>query len=311
MNRSGKLHALLSTARVANIPSVVSNVWVGVAMVLVSGIPTMGEGIGWSFLQLSFAGVSLYVSGNFFNDWMDRDWDALHRPERALPSGHFAPSTYLVVAVLLAVLGIAIAACANLQAAMVAGLIVSCIGIYTWSHKKTTWSVIPMGLCRALLPLMGALGVVAAPAVIPALLAGAIPAASLFCYIIGLSLVARSESLPGKPKNPSKGLLVVPVALALLIFVETGGRQWLLLSGILPYVVWMAVCDLVRIMKGFRFVSFLLGGIPLVDWVFLLPIGLMAIVEGEGTGALGIACLLMPPLAFISALLLQRLAPAT
>ena len=32
MNRSGKLHALLSTARVANIPSVVSNVWLGVIL---------------------------------------------------------------------------------------------------------------------------------------------------------------------------------------------------------------------------------------------------------------------------------------
>lgn len=311
MNRAGRIHALLSTARIANVPSVVSNVWVGVAMVSVSGLATIGEGIGWSFLQLSLAGVALYVSGNFFNDWMDRDWDAVNRPERALPSGQFAPSSYLVVAVLLAVMGMTIAACASFQAAIVAGLIVSCIGIYTWSHKKTGWSVIPMGLCRALLSLMGASGVVAAPALIPALGAGAIPAASLFCYIIGLSLVARSESLPGKPKNPSRGLLLVPVALALLIFVQAGGRQWLLLSGILPYVVWMAVCDLVRIMKGFRFVSFLLGGIPLVDWIFLLPIGLIAIVESGGLDPMGVACLLMPPLAFIAALFLQRLAPAT
>ena len=37
MNRSGKIHALLSTARVANIPSVVSTVWLGVVLAIFSG----------------------------------------------------------------------------------------------------------------------------------------------------------------------------------------------------------------------------------------------------------------------------------
>ncbi|MEO5716834.1 MAG: UbiA family prenyltransferase, partial [Luteolibacter sp.] len=99
MNRSGKLHALFATARIANVPSVVSNVWLGVALGIAINTP-MGEGqsgpgIPWSHvILLMTAGICLYVGGNFLNDWMDRRWDSENRPERALPRGLFKPETY-------------------------------------------------------------------------------------------------------------------------------------------------------------------------------------------------------------------------
>ena len=83
MNRSGKTHALLSTARVANIPSVVSNVWVGVVLgaLMRSYAGDQPPSIPWtSAAATTFAGILLYVGGNFLNDWMDRAWDAEHRP---------------------------------------------------------------------------------------------------------------------------------------------------------------------------------------------------------------------------------------
>jgi hypothetical protein len=84
-------------------------------------------------------------------------------------------------------------------------------------------------------------------------------------------------------------------------------QGWLLLSaGLIPYLLWIMCCDLVRLMKMFRFVSLLLAGIPLVDWLFLLPIGL-----SMPSDPLGIACLVIPPLAVAAALLLQKVAPAT
>jgi hypothetical protein len=59
-------------------------------------------------------------------------------------------------------------------------------------------------------------------------------------------------------------------------------------------------------------VSRLLAGIPLVDWIALLPVAMTFMSNSrEGAWPMALACFLIPPLAFLSALLLQRLAPAT
>ena len=109
----------------------------------------------------------------------------------------------------------------------------------------------------------------------------------------------------------SKGLLLVPVALGLFGLVQPAGDPWWALIGIVPYLLWIAFCDVARNKKVCRFVSFLLAGIPLVDWIFLLPLGILIIFQNGGADPFGLACLLIPPLAFVSALFLQRLAPAT
>jgi hypothetical protein len=67
------------------------------------------------------------------------------------------------------------------------------------------------------------------------------------------------------------------------------------------------VCQTIRRKPVSVHVSSLLAGIPLVDWMVLLPISLSL----GSWNPFAIACFAIPPLAFISALLLQRLAPAT
>ena len=206
MNRSGKLHALLSTARVANIPSVVSNVWLGGAIGLIASSETVPADVPWpGLLRLMLAGIALYVAGNFLNDWMDRNWDVANRPERALPRGLFTPGFYQLAAVTSGTAGLALAGSVNIAAAVVASLIAVSIVIYTIWHKRGAWTVIPMGLCRALLPLMGFFGTIK---IIPATdgsswvqLLFLAPCLALFCYITGLSLSARCESM----NAPSKG----------------------------------------------------------------------------------------------------------
>lgn len=325
MNRSEKLHALLATSRVANIPSVVSNVWLGVAAATILGDAPVAWGLT---LRLALAGVLLYIAGNFFNDWMDRVWDAKHRPERALPRGLFSPALYLALAVILSTLGVAAAASVNSASGIVALAIVGCILIYTVWHKRSPWLVIPMGLCRALLPVLGFVA-------FDSPLNGIWPAAGgLFCYIAGLSLSARYESMPQAPKTAmfaSKTLLVTTAALMIkecvsLLFclpvvnsglvayldgskIETSVQLFLpvAFSGAIAYCLWLVVCQTARRKPVSVHVSSLLAGIPLVDWMVLLPIS-----QSLGSwNPFGIACLIIPPLAFISALLLQRLAPAT
>jgi 4-hydroxybenzoate polyprenyltransferase len=304
MSAPGKIRALLATARVANIPSVVSNVWCGMALALVWGDWASVDGS--ILILVPLAGVLLYVSGNFLNDWFDRDWDASHRPERALPGGLWQPGVYLAAAVLLGISGVALALTAGARPAVVAAIIAVLVVVYTLVHKRSVWSVLPMGLCRAGLPLMGALAVLP---IAEGLRVSFVPALALLGYIAGLSLEARNESLAtqGHTSTGIRPLWLMGLAVPLsLLWAFPAHRSWQPLLALVPFVIWLWMCGTRWRRPVPRLVSSLLAGIPLVDWVFLLPLGLVA--PGD---ALGISMLAVPPLAMASALLLQRLAPAT
>jgi hypothetical protein len=310
-----KFRALLATARIANVPSVVSNVWLGAALGLLAGEWKAIMFSGGKAAILCLAGIMLYIAGNFLNDWMDRAWDQQHRPERALPSGLFPPRLYLHIALILIVSGILLAGSVHWLASGVAAIIVSCIVIYTVWHKRAAWAVIPMGFCRALLPMMGALGMLKSGSQIActATLAG-VGAVSLFSYIVGLSLSARNESIANPPpslKILPRCLFAVPAILMVLpffIFHEFYAQR---LIGVLPYLLWMTLCLIVFRQPISKHVSALLAGIPLVDWIFLLPVALGMLYANHSMDFTSAACLLIPPLAFIAALLLQKIAPAT
>lgn len=316
---TAKLHALAATARIANIPSVAGNVWLGVALAVTAGggnttVPFLGPSA-----VLGLAATGLYLAGNFLNDWADRDWDAVHRPERALPRALFPAHIYLSVALGCGVLGLCAAAAIHLRCLGVALIIGLCIILYTRVHKRAVWSVVPMGMCRALLPVLGYAGFAgpadswATPWATPTTAVAAC-ACGLFCHITGLSLGARCESMePPECRVLRCAWILFPAAAA-----SMGLASWLGLSlpvltcvaGLLPYGLWVALGLTVFRQPVSRQVSNLLAGIPLLDGIVLLPLAL-ALGVAERPALLSVLCLLFPPLAFLSAKLLQQLAPAT
>jgi 4-hydroxybenzoate polyprenyltransferase len=322
----GKSRSLLATARIANVPSVVSNVWVGIAIAAAfHRWETNGPFLS-AALCLTIAGVLLYIFGNFLNDWHDREWDRKNRPERALPSGLFSPAHYLFIALACALIGLFAAFGVSAGSGLVAVLIVIFIGIYTRWHKRAIWPVIPMGLCRALLPVLGFVGISAlngGPRTsselewlghpIEQVLVTA-QAAGLLLYIAGLSLNARYESA-ANPSMPalvfSKALLVSSGTVVAVCWAWLSPKMALI--GFLPFAVWLAIC-----LTKFRrpipvHVSALLAGIPFVDWVGPLTYALLEPVfhYPPALRPYLFACFLIPPLAFLTGRLLQRLAPAT
>ncbi len=309
MNRSGKIHALLSTARVANVPSVVSNIWLGLVIGMFSTKLEVTPEIPWSAgSRLALAGVILYLAGNFFNDWMDRSWDKKHRPERALSRGLFPPSLYAGLALALGLSGVGLAAWVSTASAAVATILIASICIYTVWHKRSAWAVIPMGICRALLPVMGCM------AFEPSLQRILPVATGLFCYIMGLSLSARYESMDEPPLRVAlvaRGLLLATAILMALQHPGFDRNPLLGFVGTIPYLIWTGGCLKFKRRPISALVSGLLAGIPWVDGIVLLPIYLSLAGSGAGRTGFAIACLAIPSLAFISALLLQRLAPAT
>jgi 4-hydroxybenzoate polyprenyltransferase len=304
MKFATKLHALLSTARIANVPSVVSNLGVGVLL----GSIGAGPDFSWPWL-LSLAAILFYISGNFLNDWADCEWDKSKRPERALPQGLFPKPAYLATTIAGAVIGLALTAAYGLWALFVAAVLVWLIWLYTKVHKKAAWSVIPMGLCRACLPLLGYVAMRGS-------FAGAalFPAVALFIYIVALSLSARWESRPEVPdtmKLRSRALLAgAGVTAAVLPILLSPPLGWI---GLLPFGIWLALCLTKFAAPVPVHVSALLAGIPLLDWVMLLPMAFLWLRQGrvDASDPMFLIALLMPPTAFVLGRAMQRLAPAT
>jgi 4-hydroxybenzoate polyprenyltransferase len=304
-----KLHALAATARIANIPSVAGNVFLGIALAKWTGLTAFDQALQVVPATLLItAGTCLYLAGNFLNDWADREQDAVHRPERALPRGLFAPGTYLAMALGFGLLGLGAASAVHLHCLLVALTIAACIVLYTCTHKRSPWSVVPMGLCRALLPVLGFAGFATRWAFSPALFAAAL---GLFCHIVGLSLSARCESMQPAPTGLLRfaRLWFLPAALSMFLTVRLGLSFPLAASlyGLPPYALWIALCLTVFRKPVHVHVSSLLAGIPLIDWIVLLPLGLSSAMSGP----FSTACLVIPPLAFFLGKALQRLAPAT
>ena len=308
-----KLRALAATARIANVPSVAGNVSTGAIIALASGSTSAVS----HFPPAAAAGISLYLAGNFLNDWADRRWDALHRAERALPRGLFPPALYLATALSLIVLGLGLAATANSHSLPAAAAIVALILLYTAIHKRSAWSVIPMGLCRGLLPPLGFLACMdqTTRTTDPAMLAWlAASGAALFCHIAGLSLSARRESSGnrGTPWQAAPAFAIAalgaaaPAVWAMLLVRALGitASPTVLIVCASSYVVWIVLCHTWLRQPTARRVSGLLAGIPLVDCLAVLPIA--AMMEN-----FPIALLLIAPIAFPAGLALQRLAPAT
>ena len=304
MNKEGKLYALLATARIANVPSVVSNLGVGV---LLGSLGTGGD-FSWPW-ALTLAAVLFYVSGNFLNDWADREWDIVNRPERALPRGLFWPHQYLGFACVGIAVGMILAAIYGWRAVIVSAALVGFIVLYTKVHKQAAWSVIPMGLCRACLPALGYVGVRGG-------IGGSMlfPAAALLLYIIALSLSARWESkaeVPEGKKLLSRMLLLAAgVVAALLPMMVMPLVGWI---GMVAFFMWMLLCVTKYRSPVPAHVSALLAGIPLVDWVTLLPMVLiwMHLERVEAFDPMFSIAVFLPPAAFLLGRVLQRVAPAT
>lgn len=300
MKKPSRARALLASIRTPNLPSAICNVLTGTVFAAATAPIT-----AWHATAATISGTCLYLAGNLLNDWHDRHWDATHRPERALPQNLFKPSTYLTLAIALCLAGL-IAASITLRSLTIAIALIGLILFYTETHKTWKFAVIPMGLCRALLPLLGYFACASphATELPPAL---AIFSAGLLAHVCGLSIVARKESLANQPPKfiPTLGypLAVAAITLAAHSANDIGlNHIW---PAALPYLIWSASSLFLLRKSAFTCVSMLLAGIPLVDWMFLIPLA------KHSDTSIPIIALLAPPISFILGRSLQKLVPAT
>ena len=188
MSGQGGWRAALDLARAGNFPSVASNVLAALVLARGGAWPAPGE----AALAVG-AGLLAYAGGATLNDFADAAFDAQHRPGRPIPSGALSRRGAALLGVAELALGLALLALLGAVWFWVAGL-AAFILAYDWVHKRWAGSVVLMAGCRILLGLA-----VASGAGWTGGMAVAGWVAALGVYIVGLSLLARREYLPGAP----------------------------------------------------------------------------------------------------------------
>jgi 4-hydroxybenzoate polyprenyltransferase len=252
-----KLRAWLELFRVSNLPTVWTNV--GAAWWL------SGAADARALAGLLVGSSFVYVAGMTLNDVFDATVDRRERVTRPIPSGRISARIAGSVGSALLGAGAAVLALSGASLVWVAGLLTAVLA-YDWLHKRSAWTAGLMALCRSIL--WG----------LPATLPGhsfTLPVVGwsvvLFAYIVGVTLLARSESAPATelPQRLeswlARGLILVPFAGA-AAFSEPW-RNWPAVPFAL--VAWWALRS-----SGLptpRRIGLLLAAIPLIDAMAVAP----------------------------------------
>jgi len=279
----------LALGRVSNLPTVWTNSLAGVVLA--------GGAIDLRLPLLLLATSAFYVGGMWLNDAFDRAIDAEQRPERPIPSGEVGARAVfgtgfglLGLGLLLLVwIGFGFAAGTGIWPVLGGLGLAAAILLYDAWHKNNPASPLLMGLCRVLVYVTAGLAVVAA---LPWALAGG--ALALLCHLIGLTYVAKQETLDEVGNLwPLLFLMAPPVYGATVGGFDSvsGALIWLGFVACLGF----ALVLLIRRRPGdvARAVVGLIAGISLLDGLLI-----------AAAGAPGLAWL--GPLGFLLTLVLQR-----
>jgi hypothetical protein len=277
---------ILVLGRVSNLPTVWSNCLAGWLL---------GGGGNLAKLPFLFLGVTLlYLGGMFLNDAFDAEFDRQHRKERPIPSGAILLQNVWRGGFGMLLSGNALLFAAGVTPGILGALLAVNILLYDAIHKAFTCSPIIMGGCRVLVYLVAA---AAGKSGVTGYAAWG--GLALGAYIVGLSFVARRESLRSRPPWWPAALLAVPVVLALLTNAGAYRTSATLVALILTLWVMRALRTTywTQMPNVGRTVSALLAGIVFVDW--------LAVAHAPRELAFTFIAL------FVAALLCQRYIPAT
>jgi 4-hydroxybenzoate polyprenyltransferase len=202
---------LLRLGRVSNLPTVWTNVLAGAALAGRVDAPA-------SVVTPLLVALSLfYVGGMYLNDAFDREVDARERPERPIPAGLASATAVFAIGYGLLAAGLAVLVALSVWGrapggwkAVGAGAVLSgAIVYYDARHQANPWSPLVMGTCRVLVYVTAAVAV--ADRLPPPVLGGALV---LFAYLVGLTYVARQETLTEYRNVWPLVLLAAPFAYA-------------------------------------------------------------------------------------------------
>ncbi|HZM36612.1 MAG TPA: UbiA family prenyltransferase [Burkholderiales bacterium] len=256
-----RLRTALALGRVSNVPTVWTNTLAGAAL---AGAAGFGAELAAAILAFSL----FYTGGMFLNDAFDAPWDARERPGRPIPSGAAGAREVFLWGFGMLAAGALLLALFGLEPAMAGMALAGVIVFYDWYHKANPLSPVVMGLCRALIYIGAAL---CYTVVVPqALWSGAL---ILLCYLIGLTYIAKQETLARVENLWPLLFLAAPVVYGawLLPVAPLAAPYW----GLFCAWVLVALWFLRRRQKGDipRAVVSLIAGISLLDALLIAGAG--------------------------------------
>jgi 4-hydroxybenzoate polyprenyltransferase len=256
-----KLRTALTLGRVSNLPTVWTNALAGVLLA--------GARPGPEFALVVLAFSLFYTGGMFLNDAFDSPWDARERPERPIPSGAAGAREVFLWGFGLLAAGVLVLALFGREAAMAGMALAGAVTFYDWNHKANPLSPVIMGLCRALIYVGAAL-------CYTIVLPGALWWGSLVlvCYLIGLTYIAKQETLARVENLWPLAFLAVPVLYGAWLIAPAPlvAPFWVLFCGWMALALWL----LRRRRRGDipRAVVSLIAGISLLDALLIAASGL-------------------------------------
>jgi len=259
----------LRLGRVSNLPTIWTNILAGAVL---SGATFTPLSLALLVLALSL----FYVAGMYLNDAFDREFDTVAYPKRPIPSGAVLARTVFTIGflglatgeLLLIALGYGMADGHGWPPPLAGLCLAATIVYYNLRHKNNPYGPLLMGLCRVQVYLTTALAL--APALPERVWWGA---GLLFIYIIGLSYIARQETLARLTSLWPLAFLAAPFfygmqgALRSIIpaLIYVGFFTWVLLA-----VIRLARRTQFDVREG---VSALIAGIALLDALLIALAG--------------------------------------
>lgn len=322
-----KLRAWLVLTRGSNLPTVWSNLTVGwaISFVFAESIPPFFWLLG-GLLGL-WIGVSFtYVGGMILNDAFDAEWDRERRSGRPIASGLVSVRAAYAAGFLGLLLGVFFTSVSAAQGhgrpVFVLSLVLTgLVLVYDRWHKGVAWAPVVMGLCRALLPVIGFFsggGLVDDPSCHGLGLLRLLAHPVVLCMLtLSVTIVARHEAGPGRPPRWAEWLMYALPAPFLLLHPLLG---WAFL-GCAGYWLWIWFSNRRHPLPAgvAGRVSDRLAAFPLIDFIghglFLYFAAPLAHSGSSSQGFwIGFASLLacfLPPVCFGLTLLLRRWIPQT
>ena len=188
MYELAKQYAALT--RISNLPTCWTNVLTGCAI----GSIAASEPVAILPVIILAIIISLfYMAGMALNDLVDVKIDKEQRPDRPIASGRISPRAALLFIVMLFATAAILLLIYFRHCIYLALLLAAMIVLYDITHKRSSYSVVFMASCRALIYVISACAVFGAAA--RELSTDiAIASAILGLYIVFVTLIARSEN---------------------------------------------------------------------------------------------------------------------
>lgn len=309
----------LVLTRCSNLPTVWSNVisgWLlGMAAVIQTPTVVVPSALSGTLFILLLGISLLYVAGMILNDVFDYEWDCANRAARPLPSGLISRSKAKWVGIITLLLGAVLAVFSagrffKPPIFIITSLLVVFILWYDVAHKGNPLAPVVMGICRALLPMIGFMvatchGISEQPSTVY------VYSVVLGIYTYALTWVAKHELTPAKNSYWIERLLFL-IPLPLIVY---GNYTYWSLGALIFYSLWIVFSNHRHpVPAGISArVADRIAAFSLLDSVVSGTILLMIAPWGGTAQVLEVAWLavLAPPICFGTTLWLRKFIPST